>query len=46
MNPIGDPVPEPEDGLMLKEESKLEELPPPASVDEKNLQKDGVSEFK
>ena len=40
------PVPVPEDGLMLEEESKLEELPPPASVDEKNLQKDGVSEFK
>ena len=39
-------IPVPEDGLMLEEESKLEELPPPASVDEKNLQKDGVSEFK
>jgi outer membrane protein TolC len=40
------PVPVPEDGLMLEEEPKLEELPPPAPVDEKNLQKDGVSEFK
>ena len=39
-------IPVPEDGLMLEEEPKLEELPPPAPVDEKNLQKDGVSEFK
>ena len=40
------PVPVLEDGLMLEEEPKLEELPPPSSVDKKNLQKDVASEFK